>query len=375
MIPAALTFSFEAAKQHLISADSRFDDVFKRLPCGPYEKLDPVDPFKSLVTSILGQQISWLAARSITHKFIRLYDPSLPEKPPQSSDNVGRVAASFPTPSQVAQTPIPVLRGVGLSGRKAEYVIDLATRFADGRLSAEEMANASDEELAEMLIAVRGIGMWTVHMFSMFSMRRPDVLPVGDLGVQRGVVRWFLSWHDPRTSASPVKLRKNDTAARPETKSTEGSLIDKLIDVAADEGLPIGQSSRATKTGLARDEDANPFLTSGGDRVVGSAEVLAAVQRSEAAAAETAKEVVGGSTGMPSFPEPFTPSIQRTLYKGLNAPPKLPEGLSVSILKSRLEGKKVKGAILTPNEMEALTEGWKPYRSLGSYYMWALAEQ
>jgi len=214
-----------------------------------------------------------------------------------------------------------------------------------------------------------------VHMFSMFSMRRPDVLPVGDLGVQRGVVRWFLSWHDTRTSASPVKLRKDKEAAGLETNSKQGTLIDKLIDVAADEGLPIGQSSRATKNGLGRDEDDNPFLTIGDGGVVGSAEVLAAVQRSEAAAAEIAKEAVGGSTGMPSFPEPFTPSIKRTLYKGSNAPPKLPEGLSVSILKSRLEGKKVKGAILTPNEMDALTEGWKPYRSLGSYYMWALAEQ
>jgi DNA-3-methyladenine glycosylase II len=75
-----------------------------------------------LITSILGQQISWLAARSITHKFIRLYDPSLPEKVPDIKDNVSRsLTDSFPTPSQVAVTPIPVLRSVGLSGRKAEY--------------------------------------------------------------------------------------------------------------------------------------------------------------------------------------------------------------------------------------------------------------
>lgn len=127
------------------------------------------------MTSILGQQISWMAARSITHKFIRLYDPSLPEKPVDDNEQVERTtSASFPTPSQVATTQVSVLRGVGLSGRKAEYgtnlnficivlrwetVIELAARFADGRLSAEKLTNASDERLAEMLTEVRGIGM------------------------------------------------------------------------------------------------------------------------------------------------------------------------------------------------------------------------
>jgi len=159
-IPATLTFQFEDAREHLISADKRFADVFERLPCGPYEKLEAVDPFRSLVTSILGQQISWKAARSITHKFIRLYDPSLPEKLPETDDIAERsTRASFPTPSQVAATSTSILRGVGLSNRKAEYVIDLANRFVDDRLSAKKMMTASDEELAEMLIEVRGIGM------------------------------------------------------------------------------------------------------------------------------------------------------------------------------------------------------------------------
>jgi len=241
------------------------------------------------------------------------------------------------------------------------------------------MAVASDEELAEMLIAVRGIGMWTVHMFSMFSMRRPDVLPVGDLGVQGGVVRWFLSWHDPRTSASPVKLRK-DKGAAPEGASKEGSLINKFknIDVGEDKGRGSRAKSDGSAKAAAPEDGSNPFLENGGGE--GSSDGDSAkVQHSEAVAAATVMEDIGGTAGMPSFPEPFTPSIKRTLTKGWeggsNLPPKLPEGLSVAVLKSRLEGKKVKGSILTASEMEALTEGWKPYRSLGSYYMWALAEQ
>jgi len=75
------------------------------------------------------------------------------------------------------------------------------------------------------------------------------------------------------------------------------------------------------------------------------------------------------------MPPPFTPSVTKILKtKPLSQPPPdLPNGLSVAALKSRLSGKKVKGALLTPSEMEELTETWKPYRSLGVYYMWSVA--
>ena len=139
-----------------------------------------------------GQQISWKAARSINHKFKRLYDPSLPEDVNDYewvfivsflrylSNTIYRdksPSASYPTAAQVAATDPVVLRTAGLSARKGEYrtstgniytsacsslqVQDLASRFADGRLSTEKLLNATDEELSDLLIAVKGIGKWT----------------------------------------------------------------------------------------------------------------------------------------------------------------------------------------------------------------------
>ena len=141
----------------------------------------------ALVTSLIGQQISWLAARSVQHKFTRLFFPNLPDLPPhkQAKEEGDYFATpTFPTPWQVVALPDApaALRGAGLSAQKASYVLDLAARFADGRLSAEWMWQAGEEELSKALLEVRGIGPWTVHMFLQFSSRRPDVLAVGDLG-------------------------------------------------------------------------------------------------------------------------------------------------------------------------------------------------
>ncbi|KDN49669.1 hypothetical protein RSAG8_01734, partial [Rhizoctonia solani AG-8 WAC10335] len=190
LIPATLTFSFEQAKKHLIKADSRFEKIFGELKCRPFEQLEPVDPFQTLVTSILGQQISWLAAKSIRHRFLRLFDRSLPEK--ASLTHEQGIKYTFPSPGRIASVNEQILRTAGLSGRKAEYILDISNRFADGRLSTQKLANASDEELVEMLTAVRGVGKWTVDMFAMFSLRRPDILPVGDLGTQKGLLNWVI---------------------------------------------------------------------------------------------------------------------------------------------------------------------------------------
>ncbi|KAJ6586920.1 DNA glycosylase [Mycena vulgaris] len=325
---AVLTFSFEDAKKHLINADNRFEDVFNRLECKPFQQLEQLHPFRALASSILGQQISWMAARSIKHKFIRLYDPSIPEK--HSDYTPGDSAAFFPTPQQVAQTEIPVLRSAGLSARKAEYITDLASRFADGRLSTTKLIESNDEELAEMLLEVRGIGRWTVDMFAIFSLRRPDILPVGDLGVQRGVIRWTLSQHSP--SYSFTVSPGTDKVVSP-TKKKSKKAKDEDDDV-----LPVfGQSSSTPQTPPPIEDE---------------------------------------STMVP-LPPTFTPSIKRTLEKAprVESVRPLPEGLTVAELKSRLDGKKkIKGAMLSPAHMEQLTETWRPYRSIGVYYMWSLAD-
>jgi len=211
------------------------------------------------------------------------------------------------------------LRTAGLSARKADYVQDLSARFADGRLSTQKLLEANDDELAQMLIEVRGIGRWTVDMFAIFSLRRPDILPVGDLGIQRGLVRWFLQLHSPSHTfaLSPKKLAGSASKNKPKTPT------------ASDELPTVNDETGTSLTG-----------------------------------AESTNLVV---------PPTFTPLDKQATSPSIQPIP-LPSGIDVPLLKSRLSGKKIKGAILTPKEMDDLTEHWKPYRSIGVYYMWSLAE-
>ncbi|TFK54336.1 DNA glycosylase [Heliocybe sulcata] len=348
-VPAVLTFSFEDAKKRLFGVDPRFEDVFNRLKCKPFEHLERLDPFRTLATSILGQQISWLAARSITWRFIRLFDSSLPEKPADYSTAM-KADSFFPSAAQVAKTDLATLRTAGLSQRKAEYVQDLASRFADGRLTTQKLLEADDEELYELLTAVRGIGRWTVDMFAIFSLRRPDILPVGDLGVQRGLARWFLSLHSPshKIDIIPEKLPKG-TGDDAEADGRSGTLDPtKAPSGPADDASSLPPAPTLPQTPKKKGT------------------------RSKKVEHEEEEDDLG------PLPPPFTPSINRTLNAPVSEDVRqlepLPEGLTVAILKSRLDGKKkIKGALLTPKEMEDLTNSWRPYRSLGVYYMWSLA--
>lgn len=90
----------------------------------------------------------------------------------------------FPSPSQVAATDLTTLRTAGLSQRKAEYIQGLAEKFVSGELSTEMLLKAEYEEVLEKLIAVRGLGKWSVEMFACFGLKRMDVFSTGDLGVQ-----------------------------------------------------------------------------------------------------------------------------------------------------------------------------------------------
>ena len=127
----------------------------------------------------MGQQVSGAAAKAIKNKFIGLFNEG----------NEGTPV--FPTPTQVAATDITRLRLAGLSQRKAEYIQGLAEKFRDGELSTDMLMNASDDEVMEKLIAVRGLGKWSVEMFACFGLKRMDILSTGDLGVQRGMAAFF----------------------------------------------------------------------------------------------------------------------------------------------------------------------------------------
>ncbi|KAG7004839.1 DNA-3-methyladenine glycosylase [Physcia stellaris] len=112
----------------------------------------------------------------------------------QAYDTIAFTVSSgetFPKPGQIVTCSIPFLQTAGLSKRKAEYIKGLAEKFQCGGLSAHMLMKASDEEVLEKLVAVRGLGRWSVEMFACFGLKRMDVLSTGDLGVQRGMAAFI----------------------------------------------------------------------------------------------------------------------------------------------------------------------------------------
>ena len=177
----------EQACDHLIQLDPRFEPLIEKHPCpifSPEGLAEEIDPFQSLCSGIISQQVSGAAAKSIKNKFTALFQP-------QSIEEASQAPIRFPQPAEVAASELPRLRQAGLSQRKAEYIKGLAKKFADGELSAETLINASDEEVLERLTAVRGLGKWSVEMFACFSLKRMDVLSTGDLGVQYSFSLWL----------------------------------------------------------------------------------------------------------------------------------------------------------------------------------------
>jgi DNA-3-methyladenine glycosylase II len=156
---------------HLKKADPVLRAIIERV--GPYkmEYRDPV--FETLVRSIVYQQLSGRVASVI----------------------FGRLTAATPdstiTPEGVLRLTPRQMRALGLSKQKTEYIRDLARRTRAGQIDFTACSRLTDDELIERLTAVKGIGVWTVQMFLMFALQRPDVLPVGDLGVRAAMQRAY----------------------------------------------------------------------------------------------------------------------------------------------------------------------------------------
>ncbi|KAI1389811.1 DNA glycosylase [Hypoxylon trugodes] len=164
----------EEACNHLIGVDERMRPLIEKHHCRIFSAeglSEKIDPFESLCSGIISQQVSGAAAKAIKQRFIALFDDG----------------GKFPHPSQVAGCSIEQLRTAGLSQRKAEYVQGLAEKFTSGELSAQILADASYDVVLGKLIAVRGLGRWSVEMFACFGLKRIDVFSLGDLGVQRGM--------------------------------------------------------------------------------------------------------------------------------------------------------------------------------------------
>ena len=133
----------------------------------------PIEPYGALVRSIVGQQLSTKAAATIYGRVIELFG--------------GRT----PTPAELLAADPEEVRAAGLSRPKVAYLRSLAEHVESGELELAKLTELSDEEVTAQLTAVKGLGQWTADMFLIFHLGRPDVLPVGDLGVRRAVERAY----------------------------------------------------------------------------------------------------------------------------------------------------------------------------------------
>jgi DNA-3-methyladenine glycosylase II len=150
------------------------------------------DPFIALLHAIIAQQLSTKAAKTIEARFSALFDGG-------------------PTPAAVARVSDEQLRAVGLSGQKVKYIRDLCSRILDGSLNLDTLTSLPDDDVIDALTSVKGIGRWTAEMFLMFRLHRPDVLPVGDLGIVKAVQRAYKL----RALPTPARLTKLGEAWRP----------------------------------------------------------------------------------------------------------------------------------------------------------------
>jgi DNA-3-methyladenine glycosylase II len=129
----------------------------------------PPDAYGALLRAIVGQQLSTRAARTIYLRVVDLF------------------GGATPSPEQLLKAEEGDLRACGLSGRKTEYLRDLAARVLGGQLELDRLQDLGDEEVIKEIVAVRGLGRWTAEMFLIFHLERPDVLSGGDLGIRKAI--------------------------------------------------------------------------------------------------------------------------------------------------------------------------------------------
>jgi 3-methyladenine DNA glycosylase/8-oxoguanine DNA glycosylase len=192
-----LPFDAAAAVLHLHAKDKVLSKLITRV--GPFAlKIeDGHPPFQALTESILHQQVTGKAAAAILGRFCATFG----------------VGKRFPKPERVVTATDEQLRAVGISRSKAAALRDLAAKTLDGTVpTAKALHGMHEDEIIERLTAVRGIGVWTVHMLLMFRLGRPDILPVGDYGVRKGFKKTFRSKNELPT---PGEIAKRAERWRP----------------------------------------------------------------------------------------------------------------------------------------------------------------
>jgi DNA-3-methyladenine glycosylase II len=132
------------------------------------------DLMQALVRAVVGQQLSVKAAQTIYGRFLDLFSPK-----------------SFPTANQILATDDEILRGVGLSYAKVSYIKSVANAFVSDLIDSEKVAKQTDEEVIAELTQIKGIGRWTAEMVLIFTLRRPDVFSIDDLGVRNAITKLY----------------------------------------------------------------------------------------------------------------------------------------------------------------------------------------
>jgi DNA-3-methyladenine glycosylase II len=165
---------YERARRTLMRRDPVLGAAIKRIgSCGMADR-QRKDHLSALVGSIVSQQLSTKAAATIFGRFTGLFPDH-----------------HIPHATAIDAIDDATLRSVGLSGQKVSYLRDLSARIAAGTLNLDELDSLPDEVVIERLTAVKGFGRWTAEMFLMFRLHRPDILPVGDLGIQNAIQRLY----------------------------------------------------------------------------------------------------------------------------------------------------------------------------------------
>lgn len=159
------------ACRHLMKRDRVMKKLIPQFPDVTLQSR--ADPFTTLARSVIGQQISVKSAQAAWHRFVKL----LPEV----------------SPAGVLALAPEAMRAAGLSARKIDYLVDLARHFDSGDLHVEAWHDMDDESIIQELVAIRGIGRWTAEMFLIFYLLRPNVLPLDDAGLIRGISEGYFS--------------------------------------------------------------------------------------------------------------------------------------------------------------------------------------
>ena len=174
------------ALTHLKKSDPVMRGLIERV--GPYRMTYREPTFHSLARAIAYQQLNGKAAETIFGRFTALAgDPLMPEG--------------------ILKLTQEQMRAVGLSKQKSSYLVDMAERASRGELDFLRVPNMSDDEVIEHLSQVKGVGVWTAHMFLMFTLRRPNVLPTGDFGIRMAIFRHYLDKKRAKSSSSKKRKR------------------------------------------------------------------------------------------------------------------------------------------------------------------------